>query len=663
MKKIRTIAIYFVVSLVLFHIGCMSSDSLSNGGAAGYVVDSSGNPLSGVKVQTSDAFTHSDVSGKWALDSLPPQITDIAATRENYQSQSRRVEILSGQTLDGVNFVMAADTEIYDIRITPSGSTRANVVFHTINPSRSRVKYGKNNLLDQSTPENTEYKFSHSFELTGLTPASTYRIQCIAVDKIERKIESEIKLFNTDHSIRGEPPTGLSLAKVSESNVIELNWNADSGADFAGYKLYRATSSQGPFEQVGTGVIMRNNYLDMNVSPGVKYYYRVTRVSGTGDETPPSTVESFLMPGRMNENTVWTAQNSPYVLTSDLVIAPGVSLVIDKGVTVGVTRGDQGLASNKLVELRVQGTLMIQGTSDKPVSFVSASQSPQQGDWQGIVFDSSADLSTSTIKGLNLSFGVEGISGIAGIPEIRDSVIRSCRSAGVTSRDARRQISLTNLEIDSCASGVLLRDNNVEVRVRDSLFVRCIYSIVCRDNLSAEITGNRVAFAGVAGIDVGNMSTSSLVSKNIIGYGSSGSGIVGRGNDQIRRNTIQSNIGIELTQTAAVTVRSNLILADNSKNAVGVLYRGDMAYSTASNTFQSNLVWDIPNGVARRYMNSDSSFLPGISGDMRIDPTLMGGNPFAEFPNLNFNYTPTPGSQLKGAGYDGEDVGAADVSN
>lgn len=663
MKKIRTVVICFIVTLVLCHIGCMSSDSLSNGSAAGYVVDSSGNPLSGVKVQTSDAFAYSDVSGIWALESLPAQITNITATRENYQSQSRRVEILSGQTLDGVNFVMAADTEIYDIRIIPSGSTRVTVVFHTINPCRSRVKYGKNNLLDQLTPENTEYKFSHSFELAGLTPASTYRIQCIAVDKIERKIQSEIKLFNTDHSIRGEPPTGLTLAKVSESNLIAINWSADTGVDFAGYKLYRSVSSQGPFEQVGTGVIMRNNYLDMDVNPGVKYYYRVTRVSGTGDETPPSAVESFLMPGRMSENSAWTAQNSPYLLTSDLVIAPGVSLVIDKGVSVRVTRGDQWEASNDLVELRVQGTLMIQGTSDKPVSFVSASQSPQQGDWQGIIFDSSADLSASIIKGLSLSFGVDGISGIAGIPEIRDSVIRNCLNSGISCKEARRQILLANLEIDSCTSGVVLQENNVEVEVRDSLFLRCMYGIVCRDNLNAEIIGNRVAFAGVIGIDVGNMAASSKVSRNIVGYGSSGTGIMGRGNDEIRRNTIQSNIGIELSETAAVTVRSNLILADNSKKAIGVLYSGDMSYSTASNTFQNNIVWDIPKNDARRYMNSDSLFLPGISGDFRIDPTLIGGNSFAVFPSLNFNYTPSPGSQLKGAGYDGEDVGAADVSN
>jgi hypothetical protein len=304
---------------------------------------------------------------------------------------------------------------------------------------------------------------------------------------------------------------------------------------------------------------------------------------------------------------------------------------------------------------------MIQGTGDMPVTMTSVSTSPQSGDWNGITFDTVADLNTSIIKGLRLSFAVDGINGKAGIPEIKESRFFSCRQSGIQSADARADIVVRNVEVDTCASGILINDNPVAVQIFDSELQRCIYGIVCRDNLSAEIKRNVISFAGVSGIDIGNESTASIVSNNVVGFGSNGTGILCRGKDEVRRNTIQTNIGIEIKETAAATVRSNLILADSSRSAIGVLYSGTETYSTASNTFQYNMIWDIPTGNARRYSNSDATSLPGITADLRFDPSLTGGDPFAGLPTINYSYVPSPGSSLKAAGYDSEDVGAFDV--
>jgi hypothetical protein len=661
MKKIRRLAIILSFLVIIAHVGCMSTDSPARGGLSGVVSDSAGNPLSGVKVATNEASTLSDVNGKWLLEALTPQITQISASREKYQSQSRSVEVLSGETLAEVNFVMAADSEIYDIKVAEVSSTRARIIFYTKNQSKGYVRYGTNGLINAYTPQDSENAFLHQYELTGLSPATTYRFKCIALDNLGRTLESELQNFTTEFTVRGNPPTGLRASKPTDSVSIKLDWNADSAVDFAGYKVYKAESASSVFVQAGA--VMQNSFTDMEVVPGRKYYYRVTRVSGSGDETPQSETASFLMPGRMDQNAVWTAQNSPYLLTGDLSIAPGVSLVIDKGVTIGISKGDQWDpdSNEDLIDILVQGTLMIQGTSEEPVTMTSVSTSPASGDWNGISFDLTADLNTSLVKGLQLSYAVDGINGLAGIPEVRDSRLFNCRQAGIRSSAARQAVVIRNVEIDTCASGMLINDNPVDVKIYDNRLLRCVYGIVARRNNLAEVLRNTISFAGVSGIDLENTAANSITKMNLIGYGSNGSGIICRGNDEVRRNTIHTGIGIEIKETATARIRSNLILADATRNTMGMLYSGSSSYVAGANMIQYNMIWDIASGNSRRYSNTDGTTLPNISSDLRFDPSLTGGSPFVEFPNLTFSYVPSPGSALNGAGLDGEDVGAFDV--
>ncbi len=663
MKKLRRITLILSVLLVVAHVGCMSTDSPARGGLSGVVSDSGGNPLSGVKVSTSEASTLSDVNGKYLLEALTPQLTQVSISREKYQVQTRTIEVLSGETLTEVNFVMAADSEIYDIRAANVTSTQATITFYTRNQSKGYIRYGTNGLINAYTPQDNENSFLHQYQLSGLIPATTYRFKCVALDNLGRILESELQNFTTEFTVRGNPPTGLKASKPADSVSIKIEWNSDAAADFAGYKLYRSESPDSVYVQVGTGLIMQNSCSDMEVTPGRKYYYRVTRVSGAGDETPQSETVSFLLPGRMDQNAVWSAANSPYNLTGDLTIAPGISLVIDKGVTVNISRGDQwdADAAEDLIDVLVQGTLMIQGTGDYPVTMTSSSPSPQAGDWNGITFDLVSDLNTSLIKGLKLSYAVDGVSGLSGIPEVKESRFFSCRQAGIRSAAARQEVVVRNVEIDTCSSGMLINDNPVNVRIYDNKLLRCVYGIVARRNTLAEVLRNSISFAGVSGIDLENSNASSITRGNLVGYGSNGSGIICRGNDEVRRNTIHSGIGVEIKETARAKIRSNLILADGSRNTIGVLYSGTAAYVAANNSIQYNLIWNIATGNSRRYSNSDSTSLPGISTDLRFDPSLAGGDPFVEFPSLTYSYVPSPGSALNGAGYDGEDVGAIDV--
>ncbi len=667
MKKIRFITRFLLIITLLVHAGCMSTDSNARGGLKGVVTDVAGTPLSGVTISTVEASTVSDANGEWLLTGLPVQTTEVTASRENFQSQKVTVEVISGETITAVLFSLASDGDIYDIRVVETTSTRARVVFSTKMATRAHIRYGINATLDQTTAADSELLFTHQFELMGLTPGNTYRFKCLAVDAAGRNLESDIKSFNTTFALRPEAPTNLIISKVANSNMVNLVWNSATNSDFAGYRVYRSRSLQGPFDLLGS--VNLNSYSDGSATPGVKYYYRVSTLAGSGDESTPSQLETFLMPGVMSENAVWTVNESPYQLTGTLTVPPGISLMIDKGVAVKVSKGEQweNSAEDGLVRIDVQGTMVIQGTDDSPVTITSAAELPAAGDWYGLIFSTSADLSASSIKGLKLSFAKSGIYGLSGIPAISHSSISNCSEAAVRSSDARSEIMLSNLAVDSCTTGFLIRDNNVAVKILDSTLIRCVYGIVCRDNKNAQIQGNRISLSGVTGLDVGNSESTSIVSRNLVGYGSNGTGIVCRGNDEIRRNTLHANIAIEIKDTAKAVIRSNLLLADKDRNALGVKYTGALPYNPTTSpnllTIQNNAVWNL-TVVEKKYANSDGNPLPA-SADLAISPVtgpaLQGGDPFLEFPSLSYSYVPSSDSPLKGAGYDFETIGAEDV--
>ncbi|MBF0500292.1 MAG: right-handed parallel beta-helix repeat-containing protein, partial [Candidatus Riflebacteria bacterium] len=283
------------------------------------------------------------------------------------------------------------------------------------------------------------------------------------------------------------------------------------------------------------------------------------------------------------------------------------------------------------------------------------------GDWIGITFDQNSNLNISNLSGLSVAFARNGIQGAAGLPKISNSRFSDCSSSGVDCRAARIPVELTNNTAETCGTGFFVASNTSQsVTIASSTATRCYYGIVSRDNMRSDIVGNTVKFWSITGIDLGNPDITSRARLNLVAPGGNGSAIVARGRDEIRRNTLQGNFGIEIRDPAAITMRSNLILADNAKNGIGVLYSGPGAYAAASQTFQNNDIWN-PTASAQRYRDSLGGVLTGVIGDLRIDPMLKGGTPFVEFPDDSFDYHPATGSSLKSQGYAGEDIGAYDV--
>jgi len=97
-----------------------------------------------------------------------------------------------------------------------------------------------------------------------------------------------------------QPPHGLETSTGDESVV--LHWDRDLDAKLAGYRVYRATTNDGPFTLQTPSLLKLPGYSDLNPVNGRTNFYRVTAVSTSGDESEPSaTVAAVAKPFASDE--------------------------------------------------------------------------------------------------------------------------------------------------------------------------------------------------------------------------------------------------------------------------------------------------------------------------------------------------------------------------
>jgi len=126
--------------------------------------------------------------------------------------------------------------------------------------------------------------------------------------------------------------------------------------------------------------------------------------------------------GILTTNTTWTLTNSPYVLTGDVTVNPGVTLTIEAGVVVKFT--------TIFEELRIRGKISAVGTSSDSIVFTSykddahggdtngdgAASTPAAQDWGRVFFETGSDP-TSQFSFCLFSYGGWSNSGMLSLEE------------------------------------------------------------------------------------------------------------------------------------------------------------------------------------------------------------------------------------------------------
>lgn len=114
-------------------------------------------------------------------------------------------------------------------------------------------------------------------------------------------------------------------------------------------------------------------------------------------------------------NQTWTPAGSPYIVEGDSIVPVGSTLTIQAGTTVlfKSTDAQAGGANSTKVELIVNGTLTVSGTTASPVTF-QAETGTTAGTWYGIVVNSGAtgaSISGAVVK--HATYGVNSAAGAA----------------------------------------------------------------------------------------------------------------------------------------------------------------------------------------------------------------------------------------------------------
>jgi hypothetical protein len=138
------------------------------------------------------------------------------------------------------------------------------------------------------------------------------------------------------------PSVPANLLATGSLGNIHLSWDASTGANLAGYNIYKSTDGA-VFSELNGAPITGTSYDDAIASPdgdGVFYYYRVT-AAGDAESSPSDTVRSIhgnRLDSSLASGITTTSDLSPYIVEGSVSsegsvnVAAGTKLyVLDNG--------------------------------------------------------------------------------------------------------------------------------------------------------------------------------------------------------------------------------------------------------------------------------------------------------------------------------------------
>ena len=95
---------------------------------------------------------------------------------------------------------------------------------------------------------------------------------------------------------------GLTMAAQKETitatqvHSVSLSWNASTSQNIASYNVYRGTQNGGPYTKIGSTLSTVLDYDDTQVVAGATYYYVVTAVDTSNEESGYSNQATAVIP-------------------------------------------------------------------------------------------------------------------------------------------------------------------------------------------------------------------------------------------------------------------------------------------------------------------------------------------------------------------------------
>ena len=234
-------------------------------------------------------------------------------------------------------------------------------------------------------------------------------------------------------------------------------------------------------------------------------------------------------------NMTWSAANSPYVIKGDITILSGATLTIEPGVEIQINSSDDqgsGMNPNK-VEIIVNGSLLIQGTANNPIT-IHAQSGAAKGTWSGIEINNFA--TPVTIDHANI--------------QDAESAIQS----------AAPNISITNSSLsNNSANGLNVTAGNA-ILINDIMTENAVGLLV--QTTGSATVANSLVYTNTSGVE-NSQTQDSLSLVNCTIYGNMNSGVYvhagANSKTSIKNTAITSNsIGVNRTSGTALITYSDI---------------------------------------------------------------------------------------------------------
>jgi hypothetical protein len=130
---------------------------------------------------------------------------------------------------------------------------------------------------------------------------TNYYYVVTAVDNSENEsVYSQVATIYIYDTIAPDPPTGLTVDYDSVAVSVVLDWAENSESDIDGYNVYRSLITGGAYEKHNADLISDTSYEDSLVSVDSTYYYVVTAVDNSHNESGYSAESSIYIPRTTN---------------------------------------------------------------------------------------------------------------------------------------------------------------------------------------------------------------------------------------------------------------------------------------------------------------------------------------------------------------------------
>jgi fibronectin type 3 domain-containing protein len=147
---------------------------------------------------------------------------------------------------------------------------------------RSSTSGGQTNRLNLVRSKTSAYTD------TNVGGTRTYYYVVTAVDTNFNSSADSLEVSATVPADSTPPAAPSGLSATAGDGTVSLDWNNNSEVDINGYNVYRSTIYGGPYTRLNGALLGSSDYTDNSVSNGTSYYYVVTAVDTSLNESANS---------------------------------------------------------------------------------------------------------------------------------------------------------------------------------------------------------------------------------------------------------------------------------------------------------------------------------------------------------------------------------------